>query len=239
MENFKVERNIVHYILIAILSVSFCFKLNHVFAQKVMRSNHYFSVNIEENKSFILGEEVDVGDYYDLMLMIKTKYGKDSEQYRFLIPDTVKYRMWYGFSFPFPMSEIKGRGDRRQRYLRQLRKLPMVAISYEQAVAYCQWQDSIINRFSKSYRQYSLPTKADYEMSLKKAKITARKSLSTLQVKHTRKRIFGLTDNIAEYTQDGMIVLGDENTALKFVDVKDVGNVPIGFRYKYKVVIKK
>jgi len=33
-------------------------------------------------------------------------------------------------------------------------------------------------------------------------------------------------------------VLGGENTTLKFVDVKDVGDVPIGFRYKV-VILKK
>jgi len=51
-------------------------------------------------------------------------------------------------------------------------------------------------------------------------------------------RIYGLTDNVAEYTQDGMVVAGGENTVLKFIEAKD-SETPIGFRLKLTVVSKK
>jgi len=50
--------------------------------------------------------------------------------------------------------------------------------------------------------------------------------------------ISGLTDNVAEYTQEGMIVEGGENTVLKFVREEDSEN-PIGFRCKLTVTSKK
>ena len=74
-------------------------------------------------------------------------------------------------------------------------------------------------------------------MALKKAKITQRKALSLLQRKKGN-HIFGLTDNVAEYTQDRMIVEGGENTYLKFVEAKDYEN-PVGFRIKATIVSKK
>ena len=164
--------------------------------------------------------------------MVMQEQGEDSEQYKFLIPDTVKFNAWYGFPFSFLIgSSIKT--------VKLQETLPMVAISYEQAMAYCQWIETAIFNKHDSTRiwQCSLPTKADYEMVFKKAKITQRESLSSLQRRKCN-RALGLTDNVAEYTQDGMVVEGGESIELKFVKTEECEN-PIGFRCKVIIVSKK
>jgi hypothetical protein len=239
------------YIWIGILNISFCFC--HIFGQKPPTA---FYIDIEGNKkSFFSKEEVCIEGYYDVLLYIKQEYGEDSEQYRFLIPDTAKFRKLYAFPF-FCMNVGLSKGI-VDSIIEQQGKLPMVAISYDQAKTCCQWIGDMINQHDKSYIwQCSLPEKADYEMAFKKAKITQKKCLSPLQVKYTKrchkikdgtmcivryrhgKFISGLTDNVAEYMQNGMIVEGGENTALEFVEAKDIEN-PVGFRCKVTAISKK
>ena len=241
------------YIWIGILSFSFCF--GHIFAQKPPSS---FYIDIDGNKkSFLFKEEISIDDYADVLGVIKQEYGEDSEGYKSLFPDTAKFRIIYGFPF-FYME--KGDHYHAIDSIRKLcRFLPMVGISYEQAKVYCQWMETFFNdeRLKNKYIwQCRLPEKADYETAFNsgKAKITQKKSLSSLQnryfcykyainatiCRHKRSdnRIYGLTDNVAEYTQDGMVVAGGENAVLKFVEAND-SETPIGFRIKATIVSKK
>jgi hypothetical protein len=233
------------------LNISFCF--GHIFAQKLPTA---FYIDIEKNKkSFLSKGEISFQDYYDVLTSLKQEYGEDSEQYKFLIPDTAKFMELYGFPFFYMNTRLYHKTV--DSIIEQQGEFPMVAISYEQAAACCQWMGIMVSQHDKSYTwQCSLPEKADYEMALKKAKITQTEYLSPLQIKrnkHCRKIkdgtfcivrrryanfIFGLTDNVAEYMQDGMVVEGGENTMLKFVEAKDVEK-PIGFRCKFTVISKK
>ena len=231
----------IRYIWIGVLSISFC--CGHVFAQKTP----FRCVKVKEDKqSLILTmEEVRIGDYRNFMGSLKYRYGEDSEQYKFSLPDTAKFTALYGFSFFLPLGYPKKEDSTANELLLKHSTFPMVAISYEQAMAFCQWEEGNANQRDKSYNwQYSLPSKADYEMAFKNAKITQRKPLSVLlswykkERKGNRNRVFGLTDNVAEYMQDGTIVAGGENSELKFIDAKNDEN-SIGFRYKATVVSKK
>ena len=234
------------YIWIGALSLSFCFSCGHVFAQKSQKEKScgvifrkYLSpIEIEKNKqAYIYSEEISIHDYHVFWGMKRQEYGADSEQYKSLIPDTVKFETWYGFPF-YEWGKMKNDCKAWKSSVKRQFTFPMVAISYEQALAFCQWYGDEYNKYSKlDSTQFSLPTQADYEAILSKAKITQRKALSPLQYKKG-KRVFGLTDNVAEYTQDGTIVEGGENTTLKFVSVENCEN-PIGFRYKAMVVSKK
>ncbi|HOF16636.1 MAG TPA: SUMF1/EgtB/PvdO family nonheme iron enzyme [Bacteroidales bacterium] len=232
------------YILIGILGVG----LHFGFAQKHLKE---FYVNIDDDKqSYIHKSEVSIDEYCFFLYMIGEKHGEDTELYKSLIPDTAKFREWYGFSFSFLSTSSQ------QTVILQ-RSLPMVAISYEQALSYCQWVEERMNKFSQSYTyQCALPEKADYEKVLKKAKITDNDFLSPLQVQYKEKKrkrkneemtiirpymgnpLYGITDNVAEYTQDGMIVGGGASNELKFMEKADK-TIPIGFRIKTTKVSKK
>jgi len=247
----KTTLKLQRYIWIGILNISLCF--SNIFAQQPP-TKHY--VGIEKNKkSFIFNEEMSIQDYCYVLEFLKQELGEDSELYKFLVPDTAKFKELYGFPFFY---DEAGSYAARDSIKKLQRILPMVAISYEQAMACCQRMEYELNKHSKNKYiwQCSLPEKADYEVVFKKAEITQRESLSSLQGKYriTRykrkdatytiirpkrdNRILGLTDNVAEYTQDGMIVEGDKNAVLKFVETKD-SETPIGFRFKATVVSKK
>jgi formylglycine-generating enzyme required for sulfatase activity len=182
-------------------------------------------------QTFISVNEVSIQNYRHFVEIIMHKHGENSELYKSVFPDTAKF--WKLYGFPFWVPAFFGRAPMNEELedlLGKHGKLPMVAISYEQAMAFCQW-------LNDDAYTYSLPTKADYEMAFKKAKITQRKALTLLQ-RRKGNHIFGLTDNVAEYTQDGMIVAGDENAVLKFVEAKE-NETPIGFRIKATIVSKK
>jgi hypothetical protein len=239
------------YIWIGLLNISLlCLTCGHIAAQKPSPS---FYADLEGNKkAFFAKGEVNVLSYRGMLADIKKEYGEDSEQYRRLIPDTAKFRAWYGIPFVF---SDKGSSETME-FIEQYPVLPMVAISYEQALAFCQWAETSVNkhRNSKYVWRFSLPEKADYEMALTKAKITQQESLSPLQAKERRNchkikdgtecvirsrydAIYGLTDNVAEYMQDGMTVEGGKNAVLKFSEAKDSEN-PTGFRCKITLVAK-
>jgi hypothetical protein len=240
-----------HYIWIGLLNTGlFCLTFGQIAAQKPPAS---FFADLEGNKKSFFGKgETSVSDYRGMLAYIKQEHGGSSEQYIRLIPDTAKFRAWYGIPFVF---FDEGLSETRE-FIEQYSVLPMVAISYEQALAFCQWAETLVNenRKNKYIWQFSLPEKADYEMALTKAKITQQESLSPLQIKErrnchkikdgtmcvTRHRydaIYGLTDNVAEYTQDGMTVEGGKNAVLKFAEAKDSEN-PTGFRCKITLVAK-
>lgn len=231
------KMQMVRYILIGILILNLYSNFGYTFAQKPP-IGHYIKIEKSKPKSFISIKEVRVQDYRLFVETIKRKCGENSEEYKFLIPDTVEFEKLYGFSFFLPEGFYKDVSNRDENndLLIKHGTFPMIAISYEQAVTFCQYWANMWKP-NKYVWEYGLPTQADYEMVLKKAKITKNKALSPLQRKGY-KYVWGLTDNVAEYIQDGIIIEGGENTELKFVTVEECEN-PIGFRLKATIVSKK
>jgi hypothetical protein len=226
---------VVKYFSIIVL---LCLGLNYSFAQKkgkpiVYKTTPVYCVSLENNESSILSVEENVHAYIRILEFVESKYGRESEQYKFLIPDTAKFRSFYGFPFfqdeNLPSKTLKS-------HIKKLNSIPMVAILYEQAAAYCQWYEIYLSELNHQYEyQLSLPRKEDYEKALKIAKLTRQQPLSTLKSKN---HIMGLIDNVAEYTQDGMVIEGgSQNTALKLTETEKCNN-PIGFRYMSKMVLK-
>ena len=245
------------------LSIIFSLNFHYVSAQKPP-TEFYISID-KDKKSFLSKAEISIQDYHEMMWFVKEKFGNNSEEYKFLIPDTVAFKELYGFPFFYRKEGVRYRlaESKIADFICDLQgKFPMVAISYEQAVAYCKWMETSMNQQNNTSTarytfQCSLPEKADYETAInhRKAKITQKPPLYFLRKnckKYCRKTkdgsacliscrypaIFGLTDNVAEYIQDGMIVEGGTNTALKFVTAKECEN-PIGFRIKVVRISKK
>jgi hypothetical protein len=100
------------------LSVSFCFNFKLIFAQKFFRTTNVYCVALEKNSSSsILSIEENVQEYAFMLGMIKQEYGENSEQYKFMIPYTAKFRAWYGF--PFPLSGyVNNSGETHKLYIK-------------------------------------------------------------------------------------------------------------------------
>lgn len=89
------------------------------------------TVQIEENFFFDQTEISNIS-WLEYLFWNKNKYGTDSEQYRAALPDT---NVW-GSITPFV-----------KHYFRHpsYRNYPVVGISYDQAVAFCQWRSERVN----------------------------------------------------------------------------------------------
>jgi formylglycine-generating enzyme required for sulfatase activity len=99
------------------------------------------------------------------------KYGKNSQEYLFSLPDTTVWRQKGSYNEPYV-----------QYYFRHVayNNYPVVGISYEQAKAYCVWRSERVNYFinirdgkqinhpdsvfrGKPIYEYRLPTKQEWE----------------------------------------------------------------------------
>lgn len=180
-------------------------------------------------KTYLYNEEIRVSDYSFFLYMAGKEYGKDSDKYKVLIPDTALFLSEYHFCFAYM--------EKCPDYINQLQSmLPMIGISYSQAEAYCKWKESMHKPNKKYTFVYSIPAEKDYESAVKYATITQRKALSSLQQTKSGRHIYGLTDNVAEYLSGGdMIIDGGNNVTLQFKSILSATE-PIGFRLKVEKI---
>ncbi len=176
-------------------------------------------------KTYLYNEEIRVSDYSFFLYMVGKEHGEKSDKYKALIPDTSFFFSNYRFKFTYM--------EKSPDYMVQLQSsLPMIGLSYEQALAYCRWKEKMHKPSRKYVFVYSLPTKNDYETAMGRAKITQRKALSALQQTKRSHAIYGLTDNVAEYLADrNLVVAGGRRSTLQFEEITAVTE-PIGFRLK-------
>jgi|GEM_PF-2149321 formylglycine-generating enzyme required for sulfatase activity len=111
---------------------------------------------------------------------------------------------------------------------------PVVMISYEQAIAYCEWRSKVVSEKLNKKITYRLPTKAEWKdiatqiysdrHTKKDIKITKRKlawykvtpivlESKSRDAKNTN-RVFNMFDNVSEMTSEKGIAIGPNNTNL-------------------------
>ena len=89
-----------------------------------------------------------------------TKYGKNSSEYKAVVPDTLVWRNKESFNEPYVHNYY-----RHKAY----RNFPVVGITFEQAIAFCKWRTERVKEFySIAYKknlkiEYKLPTKEQWE----------------------------------------------------------------------------
>ena len=89
-----------------------------------------------------------------------TKYGKNSSEYKAVVPDTLVWRNKESFNEPYVHNYY-----RHKAY----RNFPVVGITYEQAIAFCKWRTERVKEFySIAYKkslkiEYKLPSKEEWE----------------------------------------------------------------------------
>lgn len=179
--------------------------------------------------SYLCNQEIRVSDYSFFLYMMEKEYGKNSEKYRSLLPDTASFLSRYHFRFTYM--------EKCPDYMNRLQEsLPMTCITYEQANAYCQWKESVSKKHHKYALHYSIPSKTDYESALKHAKITQFPPLSTLNQFKCKRTIHGLTDNVPEYLLNGdSTVCCNKKGELSFEPTAS-NETGIGFRFKVEKI---
>ena len=89
-----------------------------------------------------------------------TKYGKNSSEYKAVVPDTLVWRNKESFNEPYVHNYY-----RHKAY----RNFPVVGITFEQAIAFCKWRTERVKEFySIAYKkslkiEYKLPSKEQWE----------------------------------------------------------------------------
>jgi hypothetical protein len=192
---------------IGILLISFLFNSN-LYAGK-----HY--KDLYGNKEVLLTKScVTIEDFRSICYYWSERYTTHDSVYfeekrLLLVPDTALFRRQY--KMPFNLRRIVQNKRERREYDKQLKegkKSPMVAITYEQAKLYIELAEKLypFNDPITPTNSYSLPTLKDYEIALKKKILT----------------------NGAEYLADGNIVIID--TKNKKLEVVTSTNMPVRFR---------
>ncbi len=202
----------VKYYIGTLLLISFFFYSN-VYAGKYFRDLH------GDQKVFLAKSCVSIEDFRAMCYSWSARSSAHDSSYfeekrLLIIPDTALFRKQN--NAPFDIRRIVwNKRDIREydRLSRESRKLPMTAITYEQANLYIELAEKlhVFNNPDNPICSYSLPTLKDYEIALKKNILT----------------------NGAEYLADGTIVIIDtKNKKLKVVTSTSMA---VGFRLVRKI----
>jgi len=112
----------------------------------------------------LYADETEVSNFSwtEYELWVFTKYGKNSKEYKAVLPDTLVWKRDLSYNEPYVKYYY-----RHPAY----RDYPLVGVSYEQAVEFCKWRTERVKDFlskAKKYDQmnfyYRLPSKAEWEL---------------------------------------------------------------------------
>ena len=116
-----------------------------------------------KHATYIDRQWIIVRDWLEFLYWTEKEYGKESAEYKAILPDTTICLYAY--------SAKGGLQHPENRYY------PIVGITYEQAVKYCAWRSDRVNELLKIKKKnytvsYSLPTEADLKEAYEQYKIT-------------------------------------------------------------------
>jgi hypothetical protein len=181
----------------------------------------------KKTQTYIDVSEITIVSWLEYLYWLKKEKGELSEEYISALPDSATCEKLYG----------------AVRYFQhpKYRNYPMVGVTYQQVIAYCQWRSDRVNEAQNKYKVvYSLPDEYDYQLALKKQKIKGKASnvVATIHPINPKKRkLSGIGYNANELTANPtVIIIGMEGDQLMFDDYRGVHYL-LGFRCK--AVIKK
>ena len=170
-----------------------------------------------KHATFIDRSEVTTMAWLEYMFWVKKNHGEESAEYKALLPDSAVWLEIYPLDWRRPM----------------YRNLPMVGISYEQAMGYCTWRTLVVNEKLKLDKEkytvsYTLPTEIDFEEAYKQQKVkTDYKNLTNAVWK--KNKLVYIADNAQELTADKTVITGEEVGKLIFEPYQEP-NAMTGFR---------
>ncbi|WP_417589661.1 SUMF1/EgtB/PvdO family nonheme iron enzyme [Owenweeksia hongkongensis] len=128
---------------------------------------------------------------------IKEQEGADSDEYKQALPDLAVWEMAYGENF----TASKAYDD-----------YPLVGVSYQQAIAYCEWRSERVSEKEHRKIEYKLPSLKEYKMVTRGE--TENKMAEGLYSTNFGFRTFsGICENAAEMTnKEGVSIAGANRT---------------------------
>lgn len=186
----------------------------------------YMTLIDREEMKYMDNSEISIADWNEYEFDMKNRFGADSPEFLSTIPDTLFFRKWYMYSYisaaKINTSYRYSKTDwefKRNNYDR----CPMIGVSHQQCVDYCRWRTerSRWNIKNIDKVEFSLPTEEDYKKAEQFAAKTNDPPLSKLKSRKRSGKIYGLSDNVTEYTLDNKLEYAD---------------TPVGFRCVAKIV---
>jgi hypothetical protein len=176
---------------------------------------------------FLDRTEITISDWLDYYNDMKNKYGDTSLEAKKVLPDTALFRQVSGVLCSWDF------------FHPAFRSFPIICVSYEQVLDYCQWREKKVNELLQLKKKpytvtYSLPSKEDFEKALSKSIISQTRPMSPINGR--KNKITGITDNVAEYTIDKTVIIVSGNT--NKIETTNTSSISVGFRCK-AIIIKK
>lgn len=169
----------------------------------------YMTLIDSKEMKYIDNVEISIKEWQEYEADIKNKYGDKSTEFIATLPDTAMFKKYYNYSYISSNSvNTKSIYSKEDIYfmLNNYAKYPIIGISYQQCIDYCNWRTEvhILNSKNKNKIVFSLPDKEDYKIAATYAKKTFNPPLSIL-VKSKTGKIRGLTDNVDEYVKSNLV----------------------------------
>jgi formylglycine-generating enzyme required for sulfatase activity len=159
------------------------------------------------DKLYMDQTEISNLDWTEHLVWLKFKYGLESEKYQNALPDLEIWKEVYGIDFKLiPTNKVPN-------------NYPIVGISYNQAIVYCQWRTQVVNEVYKDKMEvkYRLPSIEEYKIAQKFEKkdtedyfFHEQYKLHQLPSKTKGKFMLFLSSNVSEMTNELGIALTAE-----------------------------
>ncbi len=120
-------KKLILFIVVSLFTIPALFSAKPIIPPGTVRIND--SLFIDKN-------EVRNVDYIEFLYWTEKEYGRDSQEYLFILPDTTVWETKH--TYGEPMKNIYFRHPAYNNY-------PLVGISFEQAIMYCDWRTDRVN----------------------------------------------------------------------------------------------
>jgi formylglycine-generating enzyme required for sulfatase activity len=158
-------------------------------------------------------------EWYFYVTDMRSKYGKESEEYRKSLPDSAIWCGTYSTDTFFKFGKYDN--------------YPVVGITYEQANQYSIWRSELVSLKYGKKIVYSLPSKEVIEMACKHSKTSYREGVYQLG---KRNKIKGLYDNVSELViENGILLNSNKSGVCLFQSIDEVSPSLIGIRFMARI----
>ena len=153
------------------------------------------TVKLDSDK-YIDQTEITNRAWIEYMIHVKQEFGVNSNEYKSILPDNAVWKNVYLTDFT-PTTIKNGNLD-----------FPIIGISYEQAVEYCNWRTKLVNQKYKSHYviEYRLPTESEFTDAMKLERELSYKHFDTkfnlyrVPAKNKNGGVVNLSTNVSEMT---------------------------------------